>query len=349
MAVSPNTDNYTLGKGVVFFDQKDQATGELTGERDLGNAPAFSFNIALEKLEHFSSRGGLKAKDKEIISQITPGLSFTLDEINKENLALLTLAELNVVVAATGDTNGCATPAATVLSPFAGKRTDLAARGIEMAYVCPYDAGTALFVQGEDVTATGSGAEGYVISISAGAAVDDGTLIIASTNGIAFAASDVLAGTSGTGACTVSSEVVVQSATIVGLILSDLADTVFYEYGVDYTVDLALKDDVIGRVQIVDGGGITPGTDIHAHYNFDAPEYTEVQAFKETQIEGKLRFVSDNPAGTQQELEVWRCSLTPSGDTAMIGDDWSTLGFTGEILKDETGHPDSPYMNIIIA
>ena len=92
---SPNVENYTLGKGVVFFDQKNLTTGLYKGERDLGNAPAFAFNVALEKLEHFSSRGGLKAKDKEIISQITPGITFTLDEINKANLALLTLADLN--------------------------------------------------------------------------------------------------------------------------------------------------------------------------------------------------------------------------------------------------------------
>jgi hypothetical protein len=59
-----------------------------------------------------------------------------------------------------------------------------------------------------------------------------------------------------------------------------------------------------------------------------------------------LRFVSDNPAGTQQELEIWRVSLSPDGDTALIGADWGVLGFTGEILKDETGHPSSPYMNI---
>jgi hypothetical protein len=31
----------------------------------------------------------------------------------------------------------------------------------------------------------------------------------------------------------------------------------------------------------------------------------------------------------------------------MIGDDWSTLGFVGEILKDEVGHPTSPYMDFI--
>ena len=71
--------------------------------------------------------------------------------------------------------------------------------------------------------------------------------------------------------------------------------------------------------------------------------------FANTQVVGKLRFVSDNPAGLQQELVVWSVSLTPSGDTAMIGDDWSTLGFVGEILKDEANHPLSPYANIIMA
>ena len=95
MAVSPSTDNYSLGKGIVYFDQKNTTTGLYQGERDLGNAPAFSFNVALEKLEHYSSRGGLTAQDKEIISQITPSAAFTLDEINKQNLSLLTLGNLN--------------------------------------------------------------------------------------------------------------------------------------------------------------------------------------------------------------------------------------------------------------
>jgi hypothetical protein len=83
-------------------------------------------------------------------------------------------------------------------------------------------------------------------------------------------------------------------------------------------------------------------------YGYAALTYTNIAAFANTQIIGKLRFVSDNPAGNQQELEAWSVSLVPSGDTAMIGDDWSTLGFTGEILKDETNHPLTPYMNIIM-
>ncbi len=56
MAGSPNTENYTLGKGVVFFDRYDFDAAEYTGERDLGNAPVFAFNIALEKLEHYKNQ-----------------------------------------------------------------------------------------------------------------------------------------------------------------------------------------------------------------------------------------------------------------------------------------------------
>lgn len=342
MAVSPNTDNYTLGKGVVFFDQKNLASGLYMGERDLGNAPAFSFNIALEKLEHFSSRGGLKAKDKEIISQITPGVSFTLDEINKENLALLTLAELLEVPAASGVVTD---EAVTV---HLGKRSELANRGIGKVYALPYDdsaADNVLFVVGEVVS--GATGVGTVLAVTGDAT--SGTLTIALTTA-GFIDDETITGSiAGTAEVnSITGETAIDNSAIVHI--TDAATgLVTYVEGVDYEIDTALKDDVIGRIKWLSGGTVTEGEAVQVTYGFDAPAHTIVQAFKETQIEGKLRFVSDNPVGTDQELEIWRCSLTPSGDTAMIGDDWSTLGFTGEILKDETGHPDSPYMNILMA
>lgn len=266
--MTPNADNYTLGKGVIYFNRKDMATGEYTGERDLGNAPEFSFNIALEKLEHFSSRGGLKAKDKEIISQITPGITFTLDEIDAANLALLTLADVEEVVQAGANI--------TLEEHVAhlGMRVNLAERGISAVVVSDDNVGTITYV---------AGAEG------------------------------------------------------VG----------------NYQIVESLSDDKIGRIYInKDQSGaanpMTDGQDIFVDYTSAAVTYTKIKAFAQTQVEGELRFVSDNPVGNQMELEIWRCSLTPSGDTAMIGDDWSTLGFTGEILKDAVRNPDSPYMNILM-
>lgn len=262
MALAPSTDNYSLGKGVVFFNEKDMATGLYKGERDLGNAPAFAFNIALEKLEHFSSRGGLKAKDKEIISQITPGLTFTLDEINAENLAMLSLAEVTTVTQTASPT---VVDEPHVAHP--GKRIKLAKRAVS------------------SVSVTGVGG------------------------------------------------------------------TPVYINGQDFKIDTTMKDDKIGRIYIMttaEGGSIAEGTNLLVDYAAAAVTYTKIAAFKNTQVEGKLRFVSANPVGGQMELEVWRVSLTPAGDTSLIGDDWSSLGFSGEVLKDESGHPDSPYMEFTI-
>jgi len=270
MPASPSTDNYTLGKGVVYFNRYDFDNDEYTGERDLGNAPAFTFNIAIEKLEHYSSRGGLRAKDKEIISQITPGVAFTLDEVNADNLAILTLADV-ASVTQTGDTITDEVVVANL-----GKRVQLAERFISAVTV------------GDDATPTVTYVEGPA------------------TNPLA-----------------------------------------------NYQIDTSLGDDKIGRLLVhADQSGcvsaIAEGQDLYVDYTSAAATWTEVRSFAQTQVEGFLRFVSDNPAGDQQELQIWRVSLTPSGDTAMIGDDWSTLGFTGEILKDETGHPTSPYMTIIL-
>jgi hypothetical protein len=176
MPLAPNVDNYTLGKGIVYFNPFD-SDGLLTVERDLGNCPAFTFNIAIEKLEHFSSRGGINSKDKEIISQITPSVSFTLDELSAENINMFVMGDM-----------------------------------------------------------TGGGASDANIS-----------------------------------------------------------------------------------------------------------------AFANTQIEGRLRFVSDNPAGNQQQIIIHKVSLAPDGDAALIGNEWATLAFTGEILKDTENHPSSPYMDITVS
>ena len=336
MATAPNTDNYTLGKGVVFFDQK--ISGVYQGERDLGNAPAFTFNIALEKLEHFSSRGGLQAKDKEIISQITPGLAFTLDEVNKENMALLTLGDSSTETQVDGGV------AAEAVVANLGKRSDLAFRGVSH-WLLPYDAGTVIFVEGEVVTGAG-GATGIVLAITGDST--SGTLTIARTNTTAYVDDESITG-DGSGSATVNSATggSANAGTPFCLVQDD-ADTITYVEGTDYELDTTLSDDKIGRIKFLEGGTLTDGATVHVSYGYIALTYTLIKAFANTQIVGKLRFVSDNPAGNQQEVEVWSVSLTPAGDTAFIGDDWSTLGFVGEILKDETYHPLNPYMAIIM-
>ncbi len=333
MTISPSTDNYTLGKGVVYFDQLIDSVYQ--GERDLGNAPAFTFSIALEKLEHYSSRGGLRAKDKEIISQITPAVAFTLDEINKENLALLTLADINEVV----QTMGVSTE--EVVTVHLDMRSPLDWRAIT-TYTLAYDTGTVIFVVGEVV----SGATGVGTVLAVTGDSTSGTLTIALTTA-GFVDAEAITGDGSGAALAVGVETIV--TTTPTILVQDDADSITYVAGTDYVIETTLKDDSIGRIKFLSGGTVVEGEEVHITYGYGATTYYEIQAFKNTQVEGRLRFVSDNPAGGDQELEIWSTSLAPSGDTAMIGDDWSTLGFTGEILKDESGHPDSPYMDIRVS
>lgn len=83
MPTSPNVLNYFIGKGTISF------TPLAGSPRDLGNAPAVKLTPNVTKLDHFSSRQGVKKKDLSVVTEQTLTLDITLDEITIENLAML--------------------------------------------------------------------------------------------------------------------------------------------------------------------------------------------------------------------------------------------------------------------
>jgi hypothetical protein len=90
MATSPSVQNYHIGKGIVTFKEQGSAGTAV----DLGNAPSFVYTPTIEKLEHFSSREGVKTKDFTAVTQVGATIKLTLDEITAENLAIFMLGEL---------------------------------------------------------------------------------------------------------------------------------------------------------------------------------------------------------------------------------------------------------------
>ena len=80
---SPNTGNYTLGKGVLSI--ADYGSAVFT---DLGNCPSLELEPTQEVLPHFGSRSGTRKKDKEATLEKGYNLTFTLDEMSIENLSL---------------------------------------------------------------------------------------------------------------------------------------------------------------------------------------------------------------------------------------------------------------------
>lgn len=101
----PNTNDYNLGRGAVYFATNNSSTGLPLAYRHLGNAPEFNINLEVETLEHQASLSGLKTTDKEVTVSQTLGLSLSLDEINFQNLAIFmsgnTASHTNITAVAT--------------------------------------------------------------------------------------------------------------------------------------------------------------------------------------------------------------------------------------------------------
>lgn len=83
--IAPSVNNYQIGKANVYFTPVGGA------RRHVGNVPSANFEIAPDKLDHFSSMAGIKKKDFSAVLSVTGTLTLTLEEINADNLALALL------------------------------------------------------------------------------------------------------------------------------------------------------------------------------------------------------------------------------------------------------------------
>lgn len=86
---SPNVDNYYVGKGIVYI--------KLPGDADyidVGNVTGLEFTPTVDKLDHFSSRTGIKQKDKSVVLQLSAQLKVTMEEWTARNLALVLLGDV---------------------------------------------------------------------------------------------------------------------------------------------------------------------------------------------------------------------------------------------------------------
>lgn len=80
---SPDIRNYLIGKGTVSI----MLAGD-SAYRELGNCPTFEFTPNLTKLEHFSSREGVKKKDRVVVTEKSGTLKIIMEEWTAQNLAL---------------------------------------------------------------------------------------------------------------------------------------------------------------------------------------------------------------------------------------------------------------------
>lgn len=88
--ISPNTDNYQIGKGVFTFKQEGKSTF-----RDLGDVESGILTPKLTTLDHFSSRLGVKAKDKTITLEKAASFKIVMGEVTADNIAIMVLGTVD--------------------------------------------------------------------------------------------------------------------------------------------------------------------------------------------------------------------------------------------------------------
>lgn len=90
-----DTDYYTLGRGVLSI--AEFSAGAPGTYQDVGNCPRLELTVSEEKLEHYSSRSGLRTKDKTVTLEVGYTVNFDLDEISRSNLAKFVKGSLSGV------------------------------------------------------------------------------------------------------------------------------------------------------------------------------------------------------------------------------------------------------------
>lgn len=120
--------------------------------------------------------------------------------------------------------------------------------------------------------------------------------------------------------------------------------------GTDYTVDAEM-----GRVFLLSTSTAlataisgNEGITLELTAKPGAAAVNQVKALTQTNIAGALKFVSENPANNDQrtEFQFHQVSLKADGDTSFIGDEFSTLNFTGVAEANVTADADSPTLTV---
>ncbi len=349
-------NNLVIGRGKLYFDQFLTGTETKTGERYLGNTPALSMSSAYQNLDHYDSDAGVRVKDDSVQLQVDRTGTFQCDNISPENVALMFGATANVTAqgADTGraetftvqkdrvyqlGTDDPLTPQGVinVTNVVVTNASGLHAYGY--VTVTQPTAADTFTVNGAAMTFRASAPAIHEVLIGA-TALDTAQAIKAEINAYPAiydveASGDavvinlvaIASGTAG------NSITLAEAVTDAGFLLSGATLSGGSASGVialtgNYTLDAAR-----GRVTILAAPAAISNDDVlEIDYDVAVGSRTIV-VDEENQVEGALRFLADNPRGTNKDYFWPRVKLSPSGEFALKGEAWQTMTFNMEVLQ----------------
>ena len=269
--------------------------------------------MALETLEHFESRSGIKTKDLDIVTQQTASGSVSLDEPKIENLKLWSMASVidESAQSASSEDNGAyvAIQDAWIDLGFvdisAAKVTD---DGETVTFTFATDLVTLAahgFSDGQKVEFNNSGG-GLPAEI-----LVDTTYYIVNSNPGDFQISLTPGGS-------------VHAFTDDGTGTNKVLE--LYTILTDYELDLNA-----GLLYALSEGAIGASEAIEVSFSYAAVTKKEVKAGTSTTIIGHLFFAGDPAIGRKQDLKG-KISLKPDGDLPFIGDEIEVFNFNFDFI-----------------
>lgn len=100
-----------------------------------------------------------------------------------------------------------------------------------------------------------------------------------------------------------------------------------------------------GILTIIDDTNIT-SKKVSATFT-NTKKHTSVEAFVNTTVEARLVFVSDANVGKSYRYTFWKTSISQSGDFGLKTDDWASLSFEADVLKDDKQLTGSEFFSIV--
>ena len=131
-APQTKAQNFVLGSGYIYFDQED-AVGDLTGMRYIGDTPNMSVTVTPEQIEVYDSDGPIAEKVIDITTRIERSGTLNVRDIDDDNLASFSLARAgrmfpssrssSVEISTSCDASTC--PSAFASRPFARSKSPI--------------------------------------------------------------------------------------------------------------------------------------------------------------------------------------------------------------------------------
>lgn len=348
-----------IGKGRLYFEKFLTGTKRRSGEgfAYFGNTPELTTTSASEKLEHYSSEGGIKEKDASIETSQTTSGKFSTDHISAENIALWLRgpkASLHQLVGADvedtwesvkrgnyfqlGETDDQPQGVRNISGLTATKGNAHAAGTLTIANAVPVD-GDKFTVEGQDYTFRAAPDDpteveiGATITLSAAAlrdainANDDSPVTATAAVGVVTLRAKV-AGTVGNDITLAKVFATGANGTVSGATMAAGSDGGALDIDANFNVNVAT-----GMVRVLPNApDLGDGDSVTFTYDQGAAVLTQVISAGQV-TEGRMLFVADNPHGENKD-HLWPyVQLQPDGDYALIADDWQKIGFSFEVLK----------------